>query len=190
MFRPFLCFAALFVTPSASFGAALAATRADVDAVRSSIVATFTQSGVPVESPFKRFAGRIVYDPSNVANASAVLEVETGSLDIGDEEYNAEVRKPQWFDVAKHPKATFRSTAIKTTGPDSFVATGLLTLKGKAQRISVPVTAKTTNSGRVFEGVLVISRKAFNLGDPLWESVLEDKVRVKFSLVSQTTPAR
>lgn len=161
---------------------ALAADSANVDTAKSSIVATFTQSGVPVDSPFKKFTGRIVYDPANVAASSAAIEVDTGSLDIGDEGYNAEVRKKQWFDAATYPKATFKSTSIKPTAPGSFVATGALTVKGKAQTISVPITAKKTAKGTAFEGRFTLSRKAFNLGDPLWEDVLEDKVGVRFTL--------
>lgn len=156
----------------------------NLNSAKSSITATFTQSGVPVESPFKTFTGRIVYDPANVAASSAELEVVTGSLDIGDEAYNEEVRKTQWFDVATYPKATFKSTAIEATGPGSFNATGELTVKGKAQTITVPITATTSADGMAFDGNFTLSRKAFALGDPLWEEVLEDKVGVKFRLVS------
>ena len=156
----------------------------NLNAAKSSITATFTQSGVPVESPFKTFTGRIVYDPANVAASSAELEVAVGSFDIGDEAYNEEVRKKQWFDAATHPKATFKSTAIKATGQGRFDATGVLTVKGKAQTVTVPITAKTTADGVTFEGKFTLSRKAFALGDPLWEDILEDKVGVQFRLVS------
>ena len=124
-----------------------------------------------------------MYDAANVAASSAAVEVDTASLDIGAEDYNAEIRKKQWFDVATYPRATFRSTAIKATGPGSFIATGTLTLKGKVQTIAVPITAKTTPNGTAFEGSFPISRKAFGLGDPLWEEVLEDRVGVRFTLV-------
>lgn len=170
--------------------AALAADVNNVDTAKSTIIATFTQSGVPVDSPFKKFTGRIVYDAANVAASSAALEVDTGSLDIGDDAYNAEVRKKQWFDVATYPKATFKSTAIKSTGADSFVATGALTVKGKVLTISVPIKAKKVVNdkkvvtGTAFEGAFTLSRKAFGLGDPIWEDVLEDKVGVKFTLIS------
>ncbi len=167
-----------------------AAGSANVDSAKSSIVATFKQSGVSVDSPFKNFSGTLAYDPANVAGASATIEVETGSLDIGGEEYNAEVRKPQWFDVAKYPKALFKSTSIKSTGANSFMATGTLTVKGRAQTISVPITVKKTAGGTTFEGAFTLSRKAFALGDPLWEDVLEDKVGVRFTLISSGAAAK
>lgn len=174
----------LFAAMLPAFAALAADTGNNIDVAKSSIVATFKQSGVPVDSPFKKFTGRIVYDAANVAASSATVEVETASLDIGDEDYNAEVRKKQWFDAATYPKITFKSTAIKSTAPGSFVATGTLTVKGKAQTISVPITAKKVATGTAFEGGFTISRKTYGLGDPLWEDVLEDKVSVRFSLIS------
>ena len=157
---------------------------ANVTVAGSTITATFKQEGVPVDTMFKQFSGRIVYDPKNVANASASLEVLMASFDMGDDAYNAEVKKKQWFDSANYPKATFRSTSVKASGPNRFDATGALTLKGKVLTITVPVTVKTTPAGSAFDGNFSISRKAFGLGDPIWEDVLEDRVDIKFHLIS------
>jgi polyisoprenoid-binding protein YceI len=156
----------------------------NIDATKSSIIATFKQEGVPVDAPFKTFSGRIVYDPANVAAAVATLDVDTGSLDIGDESYSAEVRKKPWFDSAAFPKATFRSNAIKAAATGHFDATGTLTVKGKALVVTVPVTAQAIAGGTAFDGNLVISRKAFGIGDPAWNDVLDDAVKVHFHLVS------
>jgi polyisoprenoid-binding protein YceI len=109
--------------------------------------------------------------------------VETASLDIGDPAYNAEVARRSWFDSATHPKGVFRSTTIKPVAANRFDATGTLTIKGKAQTITVPVTVTTTPAGSVFDGTFTISRKAFGIGDPIWEDALDDKVVVKFHLV-------
>lgn len=166
--------------------AALSALAADsnIDTAKSTMVATFKQEGVPVDAPFKRFSGSIIYDAKNMAGATAVLEVDTGSLDIGDEAYNAEVRKKTWFDSATYPKATFRSTAIKAGVAGQFDATGTLSIKGKASTITVPVKVQTSAGISAFDGALTISRKTFGIGDPAWEDVLDDKVSVRFHLVS------
>jgi polyisoprenoid-binding protein YceI len=147
----------------------------------SKVTAAFKQEGVEVESPFTRFSGRISYDPAKVAAATALIEVETGSYDIGDPAYNAEVRKKSWFDSTAHPKAQFRSTAIKPGAAGSFEATGQFTLKGRVQTVTVPV--KTNAAGTVFDGSFVISRKAFGIGDPVWDGVLDDRITIKFHLV-------
>ena len=153
-----------------------------IDAGKSKVIATFKQEGVPVDAPFLKFSGKIVYDPATVASASASLEVETGSLDIGSEDYNAEVRKKEWFDSAGFPKATFRSTAIKPVAQGRFDATGTLSIKGRSKTVTVPITIQNGNSGNVFSGSFVLSRAAFGIGDPAWNDVLEDKVTVRFQL--------
>ena len=152
-------------------------------ATKSTVVATFKQEGVTVDSPFTRFAGKISYDPQNVGASRATIEVETASLDIGDPAYNAEVAKKSWFDSATYPKGVFNSTAIKPLAANRFEAAGTLTIKGKAQTISIPVTVGVTPAGNVFDGSFAISRKAFGIGDASWDDVLADQVVVKFHFV-------
>jgi polyisoprenoid-binding protein YceI len=146
---------------------------------KSTLTATFKQEGVSVENPFTRWSGKIDYDAANVAGATAQIEVETGSYDIGDPAYSAELAKKSWFDTATHPKGTFRSTSIKPVSATRFDATGTLTLKGKSQTITVPVTVM----GTTFEGTFNISRKAFGIGDPVWEGTVDDRITIKFRLI-------
>lgn len=150
---------------------------------KSTITATFKQEGVAVESPFTSFKGVIDYDPKNVAAATALIDVDMASLDLGDPAYSAELRKKSWFDSATYPRGVFKSTAIKSVGAARFDATGTLTVKGRVLTITVPVTVSTTAAGTVFDGSFVMSRKAFGIGDPIWESAVDDKVTVKFHLV-------
>jgi polyisoprenoid-binding protein YceI len=159
---------------------------ANVFAGRSSLIATFKQEGVPVDTPFKKFSGTIVYDASKPAAATAALDVDMSSLDIGDEAYNAEVRKKAWFDSATYKTATFRSTAIKAGTAGQFAATGNLTIKGRVLAITIPISVQTAAGLTTFSGSYVLSRKSFGIGDPIWEDVLDDKVVVKFKIVTTT----
>jgi polyisoprenoid-binding protein YceI len=131
-------------------------------------------------------AGRcrvIEFDPKNIIAATALIEVDMASLDLGDPAYNAELRKKSWFDSATYPRAVFKSTAIKAVSATRFDATGTLTVKGRVLTITVPVTTSSTTAGTAFDGTFVMSRKAFGIGDPIWEDAVEDKVSVKFHLV-------
>lgn len=164
--------------------ATLSAGSATVDAGRSRITATFTQMNVPVDGAFKTFSGQVAYDPANVAASSAEITVDTASFDLGDEEYNAEVRKKEWLDAVAFKTATFKSTAIKPLGGDRFEAEGTFSLKGKAQPAKVTVTVKPEGAARRFDGQLSVSRAAFAIGDAEWNDVLADAVIVKFSIVA------
>lgn len=152
-------------------------------ATKSTLTATFKQEGVAVESPFTSFKGVIDFDPKNVAGATALIDVDMASLDLGDPGYNAELRKKSWFDSATYPRAVFKSTSIKAVNAARFDATGTLTVKGRVLTITVPVTVSTTAAGPVFDGSFAMSRKSFGIGDPIWEDVVDDKVTVKFHLV-------
>jgi len=156
----------------------------DLDSAKSTVIATFKQEGVAVDAGFKKFSGHITYDAANVATSRATIEVETGSLDLGGEDYNAEVRKKAWFDSATYPKAIFQSTAIKAESASKFVATGTLTIKGKAVTVSVPVAVQSANGSSSYDGSVVISRAAFGIGSPEWNDVVDDKVSVRFHLIA------
>jgi polyisoprenoid-binding protein YceI len=154
-----------------------------IDAAKSSLVATFRQENVPVDAPFKSFNGRVDYDPANPNASKAAIEVDTGSFDMGTADYNSEVRKKSWLDSGTYPKATFISTSVKPGVAGHFDATGTLTLKGKTQTLTVPVTATKNGAVTVFEGSLEISRAYFGIGDAEWKDVVDDKVRIRFHLV-------
>lgn len=154
---------------------------------KSSVIATFRQESVPVDASFKKFNGKIVYDAARPAAASATVTVDMTSLDMGDPGNNAEVRKPAWFDSARYPLGTFCSTAIKPGIAGHFAATGTLTIKGRVQTITVAIAVQRVGSANAFDGSFDLSRKIFAIGDPSWDDVLDDKVRVRFHLVTGGT---
>lgn len=168
---------------------ALDAAAADtpLNAAKSSITAGFAQMNVPVEAPFKRFSGSVSFDPANPAQAKAHLEIDTASFDLGDEDYNSEVRKPDWFDCAKYPKASFDASGLKALGGNKYQASGTLSLKGKTQTLTVPVTLSSAGGANAFDGSLTISRSNFNIGDPQWKDTVADPVSIKFHIVVPAT---
>jgi polyisoprenoid-binding protein YceI len=148
------------------------------------IAITGKQMGVSVDGEFKKFTAQIQFDPANPSVAKAAIDVDVASIDIGQEDFNQELRSKTWFDAKTHPKASFISSAIKPTGPDRFDATGKLTIKGKTQEVTVPVTVKTEGGARLFEGTLSIKRTAFNIGEGEWKNtdIVADDVRLRFRI--------
>lgn len=157
-----------------------------VDQAASTITAAFTQMGVEVPAKFKKFDAQIEFDPANVVAAKAQISVDVESFDLGDPAYNKEVLKKEWFNAAQFPKATFVSTSIKAAGPDKFLCAGLLTIKGKTQPVTVPVTLKQQGKNQIFEGALPIKRLDFNIGEGEWKTtdILIDEVKIKFKIVT------
>lgn len=158
--------------------------KSTVDLSKSSVTTTYKQTGVASDGIFRKFNVSLDYDPAKITETKVQVEIDMNSYDLGDESYNTEIRKKEWFNSTQFPKAGFVSSAVKTSGPGKLDVTGKLTLKGKTIDVSMPVTSKQEGSNTVFEGVLPIKRLTFAIGEGEWKdtSVLEDEVRVKFKL--------
>ncbi len=154
----------------------------------SQVSATFTQMGVPVEAPFKRFSGVVSYDPAVPEGASADLVVEVASFDLGDPQYNAEVLKPDWFDADRYPQARFVSSAVSAAGDGKLQIEGQLTIKGHTENVRFIASISPEGGGYAFSGELPVSRLAHRIGDGEWKdtSLVADEVRIHFRLL--TTP--
>ena len=93
---------------------------------------------------FDRFEASLSGDASNPAGASVEAIIDMSSLNIANPEFAAELMGPAWFDVATHPQAVFKSTAIELTSQTTAEITGDLTLKGVTRPITL--TAKLNGS--------------------------------------------
>ncbi|HUR40040.1 MAG TPA: cytochrome b/b6 domain-containing protein [Verrucomicrobiae bacterium] len=170
--------------PILVIGPLLGAAAGNVNTARSELTATFRQMNVPVEARFTAFRGSVTFDPAAAGKAAASLEVDTASFDIGEDEYNAEARGKEWLDAAAHPRATFVSDKVVSTGRDQHTASGTFTLKGKAMPLSVPFTLRRKDGLRTYDGQFSISRKDYAIGGKAWDGVLEDAVVVRFRIVT------
>jgi polyisoprenoid-binding protein YceI len=154
---------------------------------RSSLVASFRQQGITVDAPFKRFDGSIQFDPARPADTHATLHVDMSSLDVGDDDSDAEVRGAAWFDSAHYPQASFHSALAKSVDAQHFNATGDLSIKGRTRQITVNVSVLAADHGYAYDGSFELSRRDFGIGDPTWDAVLDDHVRVRFHLLAAGT---
>ncbi len=158
-----------------------------VDTAKSTVSATFRQMGVPVDAKFGKIAAQIDYDAAKPENAKASVDIDVASFDLGDPDYNSEVRKKEWFNAAQFPKASFVSSKIRPAGAGKLDVSGKLTLKGKTADVSFPMVVKKEGSAQVFEGSLPIRRLAFGIGDGEWKdtSIVADEVVIKFRVLAQ-----
>ena len=188
--RPAAAFTAIAIAALAAGALAAGAPATDsaknpqqIGVQQSTLVASFRQQSVTVDAPFKRFDGSIQYDPARPAETRATLHVDMSSLDVGDDDSDAEVRGAAWFDSAHYPQASFHSTLIKPGDAHHFDVTGELNIKGRTRLITVNVSVQPAAHGYAYDGSFALSRRDFGIGDPSWDAVLEDQVRVRFHLL-------
>ncbi|MBI3230684.1 MAG: YceI family protein [Burkholderiales bacterium] len=169
-------------TIAASLALSAQAAPLKTDAAKSSVTAVFKQMNVPVEGKFKKFSANIDFDAAKPDAAKAKVEIDIASFDLGAPDFNSEVLKPEWFNNAKFPKASFTSSSIKANSATQLTVNGSLNIKGKAANVSFPLSLKKEGNAFVFEGNLPIKRLAFNIGEGEWKDtgMVADEVVIKF----------
>ncbi|MFO1317435.1 MAG: YceI family protein [Burkholderiales bacterium] len=153
---------------------------------RSEIRFVSKQMGVAVEGRFRRWKASVDFRPQDLAHSRADFEIDLASIDLASEESEAEVRRPVWFDTARFPQATFRSSALKDLGGDRYEIAGRLTLKGEARDVVIPVQVRRDAAGlSVAEGQFTLRRLDFGVGSGPWSdpSVVADDVLVRVRMV-------
>lgn len=93
-----------------------------------------------VEGRFKDFKGTVHFDEKDVTKSSVEFSAKVESIDTGVEQRNAHLRTADFFDVAKYPEMTFKSTRVERNGKDKYVLRGDFTLKGVTKQVSIPFT--------------------------------------------------
>jgi polyisoprenoid-binding protein YceI len=92
---------------------------------------------------FNTVSGVLNLDVEDPAQSSVEASVATASLDTpysGERDFDAELQNSEWLDAASHPTATFRSTGVETTGPNTARVTGDLTIRGVTHPLTLDVS--------------------------------------------------
>lgn len=165
----------------------LTARAVPLDPAKSSVMAISRQMNVPVSGTFRKVSGDVSFDPRQPNTASAHVDIDVASYDLGSDDYNKILRGKAWFDAIAYPHAKFVSTSISATGPGKLNVTGKLTIKGKTVDVTLPVVYSQSGGSQVFDGTLGIKRLTFGIGDGEWKdtSVVADDVTIKFHLTSR-----
>ena len=96
-----------------------------------------------VKGNFTDFSGKIVLDPADLKASSAVGEIKIKSINTANEKRDGHLQGDDFFKESKFPVMTFKSTAFKPAGHDTYEMTGDLTFAG----VTKPVTLKLVKTG-------------------------------------------
>lgn len=90
-----------------------------------------------VDGLFKDVQGWLQWDPNHPEDARCEATIDARRLWTGEEQRDAHLRSPDFFDVESHPTITFASTDVKQRSETELLVQAEITLRG----ISRPVTA-------------------------------------------------
>ena len=110
-----------------------------IDPVHSSVGFTIRHFFTNVPGVFTKFSGAITVDRDHLENSSVTATIEVPSVDTRTEKRDNHLRSPDFFNAAKFPVMTFKSTAWKQTGDGTFDVTGDLTIKDVTKEVVLKV---------------------------------------------------
>ncbi len=88
---------------------------------------------------FMNAVGSVSLDEKAPANSSVEVSFAIAGLDTGVAALDTHLKSPDFFDAAKFPTATFKSTKVELTGADTAKVTGDLTIKGVTKPVTLNV---------------------------------------------------
>ena len=91
-----------------------------------------------VRGTFRDFTGTIDFDKAKPENSSVEFAIKVTSIDTGTQKRDDHLRSPDFFDVAKYPDITFKSTKVVSKGNSKFDVTGDFTMHGVTKQITCP----------------------------------------------------
>ncbi|MFO0585676.1 MAG: YceI family protein [Anaeromyxobacter sp.] len=162
----------------------------DFDPAHSHASFTVRHMGISnVRGEFQKMTGKLVLDEKDVTKSTVEATIETASVNTRIDKRDGHLKSPDFFDVAKYPTITFKSTKVEKAGEGKLKVTGDLTMKGVTKPVVLDVTgpgAPVKNwAGKELRGVeatATINRKDWGVN---WSNMVEgvavvaDEVKVE-----------
>jgi polyisoprenoid-binding protein YceI len=92
---------------------------------------------IEVPGFFRDFTGAVNFDSQDVTKSTVEFTAKVTSVDTGVAGRDNHLRTADFFDVAKFPDFTFKSTKVAKKG-SAWIVTGDLTMKGVTKSITFP----------------------------------------------------
>ncbi|MFP2900792.1 YceI family protein [Corallococcus sp. 4LFB] len=130
-----------------------------------------------VRGSFSNVKGTVNLDDKDITKSTIETTIDATTINTNEPKRDEHLKSPDFFDVAKFPTITFKSTKIAKAGKDKLNVTGDLTMHGVTRPVVLAVegpTAETKDAwGNVRRGATAttkIKRSDFGL---TWNKALE-----------------
>jgi len=130
--------------------------------------------------------GTLVYDAADVTKSTVEVTLPLSGLNSFTAKFDEHLRSADFFDAAKFPTATFKSTKVEAAGTNKLTVTGDLTVKGVTKPVVLDVTvngagehpmAKVPAVG--FEASTSFKRSEFGMG--AYAPNVSDDIKVRIT---------
>src|SRR5258708_1016404 len=130
-----------------------------------------------VTGQFSKISGTLFLDEADLANSHVEATIEASSIHTRDEQRDAHLKSPDFFDVEKFPSLHFKSSDIRIVRDGELSVEGDLTIHGVTRKVRFAVEGPTPptkdpwgNARVAISASTKINRKDFGL---TWNAALE-----------------
>jgi polyisoprenoid-binding protein YceI len=92
-----------------------------------------------VDGSFKKWSGKALLDEADLTKSSVEFTAEVASIDTGEAKRDEHLKSPEFFDAAKFPQLTFKSTKVTKAGK-GYKLKGNLTIHGVTKEVTLDAT--------------------------------------------------
>lgn len=100
-----------------------------------------------VTGHFNQFEAMIQTEKEDFSDATITFEAEVNSVNTKNEQRDAHLKSPDFFDSAKYPKMSFVSTSVTRVSDYELKVIGNLTLRGVTKELTLDVIYNGTVAG-------------------------------------------
>ncbi len=181
-------------TPSADAAAAapaeaiqIASGTYKIDPTHTDVLAQWSHFGF--SNPTAHFGtaeGTLVYDAADVSKSTVEVTLPLSGLNSFTAKFDEHLKSADFFDAAKFPAATFKSTQVASAGTNKLTVTGDLTIKDITKPVTLDVTingggehpmAKVPAAG--FDATTTLKRSDFGVG--AYAPNVSDEVKIRIT---------
>ncbi|ENW80915.1 hypothetical protein F909_02205 [Acinetobacter sp. ANC 3929] len=165
-----------------------------IDPTHTATVFSWNHFGFSTPSAnFTDIQGTIKVDTAKPANSSVEVTIPLSSVNTNVAALDKEFQQEAWFNAAKYPNITFKSTKVETKDKKHFKITGDLTVKGVTKPVVLDAVlnkqgehpmAKVPAIG--FNATTSFNRSAFGIGN--YVPNVGDKITV--NITTEATAAK
>lgn len=191
-FNPFKILMVALVALSGLALTNIAATAWQIDKTHSAINFSVRHFFTPVTGSFSDYEAVIHFDPENLEESNIDVTINVNSIDTKNARRDGHLQSEDFFGAEKWPTISFKSSEIQSTGENTFIAKGKLTIKDVTKDFELPFNLLGMGDHPMREGAKIagitasatIDRSAFGVGTGDWASdaVVGDEVSVELLL--------
>jgi len=137
-------------------------------------------------SRFDKTSGKVVFDKA-AKTGSVDIVIDMKSVNTGSTLFNEHIQGADFFDTAKYPTASFKSTKVHFKGDKPSTIEGQLTIKGVTRPVTLDVTSFQAIPHPMLKkdaiganATTTIKRSEFNAGK--YAPGVSDEVRIDIAL--------